>query len=372
MVALVVDHGLRPESGAEAALTLRRLAERGIPGRLLTLGNLQRGPALAARARRARYRALEQACREAGIAHLLLGHHAADQAETVAMRRLSGSGPAGLAAMAMAAETESVRLLRPLLGVAPGRLRSTLRAAGTAWVEDPSNRDPATLRARLRAQLGHLGSDNASPSALVAAAARRGAARAESDHAIAALLAERAAIHPEGFALLTPGPIAAGALAALLQAIAGSPYPPSPRQVAALAGEPRPATLGGVRLLPAGRLGPGLLLAREPAMMQPSVTAAPGIRWDGRFRLGARAIPPPGAVLGALGAAARGLRKQSHLPAAVLVTLPALWRGERLVAVPHLSHPDAETCRHLRLTFCPRRPAAGAPWWVPATLGGAV
>jgi tRNA(Ile)-lysidine synthase len=357
VLALVVDHGLRPESGAEAVLTLRRLAVRGIAGRLLPLAGLRRGPGLAERARQARYAALEQACREAGIVHLLLGHHAADQAETIEMRRRSGSGRAGLAGMAAIVETDSARLLRPLLGIAPARLRATLRAAGMAWVEDPSNGDPATLRARLRAEPRNGNHD-------VADATLR-FARAETDRAVAAVLAERAAIHPEGFAVLSPGPLAATALAALLQAIAGSAYAPSPRQVAALAAEPRPATIGGVRLMPAGRLGPGLLLAREPAMLAPPLPAAPGARWDGRFRLDARATPPQGAMLGALGAAAARLRDRSRLPAAVLCTLPALWLGERLFAVPHLAYPEPETCRDLPLTFCPRRPAAGAPWRPP-------
>src|SRR5690242_12701199 len=79
--ALIVDHGLRADSRQEAALAAARLAERGIQAQLLPITGLLRGPALAERARRARFAMLETVCREAGIVHLLLGHHAADQAE---------------------------------------------------------------------------------------------------------------------------------------------------------------------------------------------------------------------------------------------------------------------------------------------------
>lgn len=362
VLALVVDHGLRPASGEEAALTLRRLAELGVSSRLLRLDGLRNGPAMAERAREARYAALISACCTAGTAHLLLGHHAGDQAETVMMRRLRGSGSAGLAGMAAVSEMECVRLLRPLLGVPAGRLRATLREAGVGWIEDPSNRDPATLRARLRAERSDPEGDGASTRVLIDGAFALGRARAELDRAVGAILAERASMHPEGFALLSPGPIPAPALAALLQAISGSRYPPSPRQVAPLAAAPVPATLGGVRLLSAGRMGRGFLLVREEAAQAPPVPARPGTRWDGRFRLSMRAAPHPQAMLGALGPAAAGLRAHSPLPSAILRTLPALRVADRVVAVPHLGYPDAASCRDLPLTFCPRRAAAGAPW----------
>ena len=362
VLALVVDHGLRPESGDEAALTLRRLAELGVPGRLLQLHGLRCGPAMAERAREARYAVLVGACRAAGIAHLLLGHHAGDQAETVMMRRLSRSGGAGLAGMAAISELESVRLLRPLLAVPAGRLRAALREAGIGWIEDPSNRNPAALRARLRAERSDPEGDQAGTRGLVETAFRHGVARGELDRAVAATLAARASLYPEGFAVLSPGPILAPALAALLQAVAGSRYPPSLRQVAPLAAAPAPATLGGVRLLPAGRMGPGLLLVREEAAQARPVPARPGARWDGRFRLGENATPRAAAMLGALGSAAAGLRKHSHLPSAVLRSLPALRVADQLLAVPHLGYPDAAACRDWPLTFCPRRPAAGAPW----------
>ena len=367
LLALVVDHGLRPASGDEAALTLRRLAEFGVPGRLLRLFGLRHGPAMAERARRARYAALISACRGAGIAHLLLGHHAGDQAETVMMRRLRGSGGAGLAGIAAVSELECVRLLRPLLAVPAGRLRATLREAGIGWIEDPSNRDPATLRAQLRAQRSDSDGDGAGTLELIRKASAAADTRSELDRAIAAALAEHASIHPEGFALLSPGPIPAPALAALLQAVAGSRYPPSLRQVAPLAAALAPATLGGVRLLPAGRMGPGFLVVREEAAQAAPVPARPGTRWDGRFRLGAHALVHEQTLLGALGSAAAGLREHSPLPSAVLRSLPALRVADRLLGVPHLGYPDAATCRDLPVTFCPRRPAAGAPW--PAERG---
>lgn len=366
VLALVADHGLRPESAAEAALTLGRLAGRGIAARLLHL-DLKRGAALAERAREARYAALIQACREVGIAHLLLGHHVSDQAETVLMRRLSGSAAAGLAGMAPIRELADVRLLRPLLGVPPGRLRATCRAHAMEWVEDPSNRDPAGLRARLRAQPDRPQQD----SAVLAAAAASASARVGQDAEVATILAERAAIYPAGFAVLSPGPVPPAALALLLQTISGNRYAPSLRQVAPLAADPRPATLGGTRIMRAGRLGPGFLIVREEAAQSPSVPAEPGALWDGRFRLGLGTTPPPGARLGALGAAT-GLRARSALPSAVLRVSPAIWLGEVLLAAPHLDHPDPLVWRDLPVWFTPRQTAAGAPWPAAAECGAAI
>lgn len=370
LLALVVDHALRPESAAEAALTIDRLAARGIPARLLCLTGLHHGPALAERARAARYAALRAACARAGILHLLLGHHAADQAETVLMRRESNSGPAGLAAMPALHEETGIRLLRPLLGVAPARLRATLRAAGMGWVDDPSNRDQRALRARLRAALDDPDGTGPAIAALCAAARDAGTARARQEATVAEMLAERAAIYPEGFSLLSPGPIEPAALAALIQTIGGAAFPPHAASVAALAAALCPATLAGVRLLSAGRLGDGLLLVREAAAMAPPVAAQPGAVWDGRFRLLDHATPPESATIGALGADAAALRRKSALPSVVLQTLPALRRGNCVVAVPHLLYSAGVACASVPLVFSPRRPAAGAPFLPARQAGG--
>jgi len=362
LLALVVDHSLRPGSAAEAALTITRLSALGIAARRLSLTGLQRGPALAERAREARYAALRAACVEAGIPHLLLAHHAGDQAETVLMRRGSHSGSAGLAAMSIVVEQSELRLLRPLLGVPRARLRATLRARGVGWVEDPSNVDLQALRPRLRASLADPDGTGPGIAALCRSAREAGVARAAQEAETASVLADRVAIYPEGFALLTsPGCLPATALAALIQAVSGSRFPPPSQPVTALAAAPRPATLGGVRLLAARRLCAGLLLVREERAIGPPVPAGRGVVWDGRFRL-TTGKTPDGATIAALGPDAARFRRISSLPSAVLRTLPALRRGNLLVAVPHLDYCPSHDCEGLRMVFTARRPAAGAPF----------
>lgn len=361
LLALIVDHGLRQEAAAEAAEAASRLRVRGIAVRVLRIEGLARGPAMAERARDARFRVLTETCAAEGILHLLLAHHAADQAETVLIRELGGSGPAGMAGMAALLETAGLRILRPLLDVPPNRLRMLLEAEGVGWSEDPSNRDMTALRPRLR--MLRRDRDGAGPAtmALVAAATAAGRERAEQEDAVATELAARASIRPEGFALLD-SPVSAGALMALMQAVSGADYPPPTRSVRRLAASMEPATLAGIRLMRAGRLGFGWLLVREASAAGAAVPAVPGVVWDGRFRLIAGAALPAGAMLGALGDEAAHLRHFSALPAAVLRTLPALRTGDQLLAVPHLHYPDRKACEGIDVVFAPSRPAAGAPY----------
>ncbi len=364
VTALIVDHGLRREAAAEAEATAGRVARLGVRTRTLRLRGLLPGPGTPARARRARLDVLEAAAAEIGLAWLLLGHHSADQAETVLLRALTGSGPPGLAGMAARRETLRVALLRPLLGATPGELHAFAAAAGLAWVTDPSNADPAFTRARLRHWRADSEGQGVAASALDEAALAAGRARSSGEAERSRSLALRVSLYPAGFARLTPGPLAPAALASLIRALAGSGFAPSEARIAALAARPRPATLGGVRLLPAGRFGPGWLLVREARAMGPPVPAIPGLRWDGRFRLTASACPPPGARLGALGGGAARLKRHSSLPAAVLATLPALRVGEELVAVPHLGYPGAAECARVPVLFSPNEPAGGAPFAV--------
>jgi tRNA(Ile)-lysidine synthase len=359
---LIVDHGLRPGAAGEARLTADRLTQRGITARVLTLAGLAHGPALAERARQARYGALIAACAECGALHLLLGHHLGDQAETVAHRALRGSSSAGLAGMAAIVERATMRVVRPMLAFPPALLRAYLGDLGVGWVEDPSNRDPIALRSRLRAGLARHADPMAGVAAIGAAAAAAAQARVMEEARDSAALAAGVALHPEGYAVLPAARLPLAALRSLIQVVSGATYPPSLDAVAALVAFPGPATLAGVRLVPAGRFGPGLLVIRETAAMAPPVPAVPDAVWDGRFQLSRSATVPSGAPLGALGDDAPRFRNRDGLPSAVLRTLPALRHDGMLVAVPHLLYPDPAACDRVRITFSPPRPACGAPF----------
>ena len=159
VVALIVDHGLRPEAAREAAGTRDLLAREGIEAILLTWTGAKPSHGLQEAARAARYGLLFEACRQRGILHLLVAHHADDQAETVAMRAARGSGDDGLAGMAALVEQRHARLLRPLLPVPRVRLTATLEALGVGWIDDPSNVDPRFERVRVRTAGGLRPSD---------------------------------------------------------------------------------------------------------------------------------------------------------------------------------------------------------------------
>jgi tRNA(Ile)-lysidine synthase len=356
--ALIVDHGLRPESAEEAEITMGRLRRLEVSATRLTLTTLRPGTALAERARIMRYEALSAACRSAGSLHLLVGHHAADQSETMMMRALGNSLTHGLAAMPALAEITGVRLLRPLLTFDPAALRRLLLDRGIQWAEDPSNHDHKALRPRLRHSSGRR--SDGGVARLIEAARTVGALRAREETSTAAELANRTVLRPEGFALLSPGRISVAALAALIRTIAGSPYAPGLQQIADLAARPRPATIAGVRLLTAGRTGDGLLLVREEAAMAESVEAGRDAVWDGRFRLVTDCSLPPGAFIGKLGPDAARFRRRSCLPSAVLRTLPAIRFDKTLMAVPHLGYVIDNTWAQMMILFIPRKPSAGA------------
>ncbi|MFO1082610.1 MAG: tRNA lysidine(34) synthetase TilS [Reyranellaceae bacterium] len=231
VAALIVDHGLRPESADEALGVQARLAALAIPGTILSwTGDKPRG-GLQAAARGARYRLLRAACAERGVLHLLVAHHADDQAETVAMRAGRGSGDDGLAGMAALVELPEVRLLRPLLTVARSRLTSTLRQRAVSWIDDPSNVDPRFERARLRARpLVARRSDDLRDKARDRSARDRALAEA----AIAVVEREPGggfAIDREGLRALAPE-LQARLLGRLVQCLGGSDHPPHRERVA--------------------------------------------------------------------------------------------------------------------------------------------
>lgn len=144
---LHVDHGLQPASADWAEHCRQACATLGLPFELRRVQVKPAGEGLEAAARRARYAALAEAQAEGEV--VALAHHRDDQAETVLLRLLRGSAD-GLAGMARLRRFGRGWLWRPLLAVPRERLLAHARAAGLAWIEDPSNRNPAYDRNYLR------------------------------------------------------------------------------------------------------------------------------------------------------------------------------------------------------------------------------
>jgi tRNA(Ile)-lysidine synthase len=198
LVAVTIDHGLRAESKKEAREVAKLARRLGIAHRTLRWTGVKPKTGLPEAARVARYGLLAAAARKAGAAHVLTAHTLDDQAETVMIRMMRGSGMTGLAAMARVALLPSpsplagkgwgggvrasnarpdlppsrrasrvdlprkgggekrddvardLLLVRPLLSIPKARLIATLAAAKIAFADDPTNRDTVFTRARLR------------------------------------------------------------------------------------------------------------------------------------------------------------------------------------------------------------------------------
>jgi tRNA(Ile)-lysidine synthase len=200
LIAVTVEHGLRRESKAEAASVARFARQLGVAHRTLRWTGKKPKAGLPQAARVARYRLLAQAARRAKASHVLTAHTLDDQAETVMIRMMRGSGMTGLAAMQKVSplpEAEGIFLARPLLDIPKSRLIATLRAEKIAFADDPTNRDAKFTRARLRGLMPRLAQEGLDARRLALLARRLKRA----DRAI-----EAAAAAAEGLLAVKSGP----------------------------------------------------------------------------------------------------------------------------------------------------------------------
>ncbi len=143
-----VDHGLRPAAAAELELAAQLASELGVPFSRTTL-QLAAGGNLQARARAARYAALDAAAEECAADWVATAHHADDRAETLLLRLLRGASPSALGVLPAAAE----RRLRPFIRAPKSAILQHLERHQLPHASDPSNRDPRFLRTRVREEL---------------------------------------------------------------------------------------------------------------------------------------------------------------------------------------------------------------------------
>jgi len=148
LYAVHVNHGLRVNAGGDEEFCKNLCAELSVP---LTVKSVKVSSAgsLEAAAREARYAALreEMKFRQADV--LALAHHLDDQAETVVMHLMYGSGMAGLGGM----RSFQNGVWRPLLQLRRNDLHAYLKQKGFTWREDESNADLSFTRNRIRAKV---------------------------------------------------------------------------------------------------------------------------------------------------------------------------------------------------------------------------
>lgn len=338
--AVTVDHGLRPESAAEARSVAGICQLLGVDHATLKWQGWDRSGNLQDQARRARYRLMADWALAEGIGVIALGHTADDQAETFLMRLAREAGVDGLSGMATRRQAHGVVWLRPLLQVRRQQLRDYLTSKGVCWTDDPSNEDTRYDRVRARhalAALAPLGIDVAGLSAV--AANLRGARDAlEHQTRIAAesvALVEAGDIIFDGSGFLSqPAEIGRRLLVHAIKWVSSAEYGPRGSTLLQAHRElldGSESTLHGCRLL---RTKAGFRVTREWQAVKDQ-TSMPDAVWDRRWRLsGPENNGLAVRALGETGLAFCPDWRDTGRPRASLLASPAVWRGDALIAAP--------------------------------------
>lgn len=363
VVALVVDHCLRPSSAAETQLTSDRLAALGVESEVLVWRYDQLPTAnIQAVAREARYGLMSEWCNANQIEFLCTAHHMDDQAETMMLRMARGSGVYGLAGMAGTRDLgRGVTLVRPLLGVPKNRLIATLNMKNLKWVEDPSNQNEIFDRVKIRNLLADPPLEGFRADRLAATAQRMRRSREALEFYQRQWLSDAVEFSGAGYAVLdkakfndVPEDIYLRALNSVIQFSGGGGYAPRFEKLMRLAGALTDDgfsghTLSGVKFAP---FADGkILVTREISAMEKAKSISSDALWDGRFVVGETGeAPGHNLLIGPLGDAGRKIIVEHFadmsgdaftIPKQALPTLPAIFEGERLIAVPHMGYkPD--------------------------------
>lgn len=340
LCAATVDHGLRPEAAEEAKAVAALAQSLGVPHETLRWRGWDQTGNLQDQARRARYGLLQEWAENRGLTAIALGHTADDQAETVLMRLARSAGVSGLSAMAGVRNQGGIDLLRPMLTVTRQQLRDYLTDRGVDWIDDPSNQDERFDRIRTRnalSQLDQIGitaqtlsrvAENLAQAREALAQYTQESARCVVDVAGGGLCLDRIGL------IELPEEIRRRIVVAAVGWIAGGEYPPRHSaidQALNAISTGQTATLGGCLMVSDNGKS---WICRELKAVATQITQPGGV-WDNRWILEGPTIE--GAEIRALGE--QGIRQLAdwralEKPRAALLSTPAVWSGEALLAAP--------------------------------------
>ena len=337
--AATLDHGLRPEAADEAVRVAKICDRLGIEHSTLKWlgwdgkGNLQD------QARRTRYALLADWARETGCDVVCLGHTLDDQVETFLMRLARSSGVDGLSGMEHRIYRHDVRFERPLLTERRADLRAYLTRIGVEWIDDPSNEDERFDRVKARKALGVLEDIGLTADAIEGSMVNLRLASLELRD-LARETAGRICKEPGGdvvfdraaFRRLNPE-MQHRLLSKVLMFVSSEEYPPRHEpmwdaQMAVIEASNR--SLHGCLILVSNMT---VRITREYNAVK-DLTAPTNQPWDTRWDLDG----PHAADLEirALGEAVKECPdwRETGMPRQSLLSSPAVWRGETLIAAP--------------------------------------
>ena len=381
ITALIVDHQLREESTREAHAVAQELLWRGIPSEILTLEQKISGAAVQEQARTLRYNSLFTWCQRNGVLHVMLGHHADDQRETMVMRLTRGVGLHGLCGMNAVSYRNQLRLLRPLLSVTKSDCVDYLHAQKMPWFEDPTNQKPIYQRNRVRSLIPLLDAQGWSAERSIKLVDNLQRSESFIAKKLCEWLAEYAVLHPAGIVSvslsafdLTEDEMCYRIVSSCLISIYSGKAELRSEDVMSLVAALRkrndytPRTLNGCLVL-VDNLADNIVFCREIARVEKPLRLdnKAMIFWDNRYRIEVLGDCNPPCAVGVLGASGVAWLRRNRvllprLPVQALRTFPAFWTGEALdclVAVPHMGYyGDESFAKSVQIVWTPARALA--------------
>lgn len=381
IMTLTVDHGLRPESSAEAQRVKALMRSHGLAHTTLVWQGEKPQTSIQEKAREARYRLLRTYCQHHGLNTLLLAHHLDDQEETLVLRFLRHSRLSGLAGMPALFQWPGVRVIRPLLPFRKEQLLAYLREKSLPWIEDPSNQNRLFTRVQVRHALTQ---SRPWPLRHLATFERL---RESFESVLNQLILRLVCLYPEGYAGIEralferlPPSFQSDLLERVITTIGGLSAPPRRKRVDLLAQKIHAShgerfCFGGCLLYKSKK---EVRVLREPCAVAPPQACAPfletpsDIVWDGRFAFQISSVHASPAQerlsdlrVGALGhddllrlKREKKSSSSTKLPSLILQTVPALRLEGTLVCVPALAYVSDPKWTPLlsSLMCCPRIP----------------
>jgi tRNA(Ile)-lysidine synthase len=343
--AYSVDHGLRPEAGAEVDWVKKLCAPLGVQHRTLTWSGWDGRGNLSAAARKARYELIALEALQDGVKTVLLGHTQDDQAETVLMAVTRRAGADGLAAMPVSKDDKGLRWVRPLLAATRSDLREHLAAIDQIWIDDPTNEDANFERVRMRQAKDTLNGLGITADALSDLATNM------QDTRDALVVMTNAALR--GSATFVLGNVCFDKRGFLQQTLEiqrrllrksfgyVAPKASLPRRdgmtlALTVIAQGKDTSLGGCLVLVKTN---SIWIVREPNAVKALETSIDAI-WDDKWRVNGPATQQD-LVIRALGEI--GLKeclewRDHEIPRPALLSSPSIWHGDRLIAAPLAKH----------------------------------